>query len=303
MVRKPPAPDFCKMNKTYSPFSNAFETTHEHILRFQQWMLQRRYSSQTVKVYVQAIKVFLNFFPDRYDNAFQPEDLLRFNNEYILARGRSISYQNQVINALKLYFQLFQLKPWSEIDLQRPRREHRLPSVLSKEEIKSILESLSNQKHRAMLVLIYSCGLRRGELLSMKPDAIDSKRGVVVIRQSKGKKDRIVPLSPRVLTLLREYYRSYRPQQWLFEGQTKGHPYDERSLQLVLKSAVRKAGINKPVTLHWLRHSYATHLLEAGTDLRYIQEILGHKSSKTTEIYTHVSTHKIQHIRSPFDTL
>jgi integrase/recombinase XerD len=175
--------------------------------------------------------------------------------------------------------------------------------VLNKVEVKSILEALHNQKHRCMLSLIYSCGLRRGELLRLLLTDIDSQRGVVVIRQSKGMKDRIVPLSPKVLQMLRDYYRAYKPKHWLFEGYKPGMPYDERSLQQVLRYAVRKAGIKKPITLHWLRHSYATHLLESGTDLRYIQELLGHKSSKTTEIYTHVSTRMLQQIVSPFDTL
>jgi len=151
--------------------------------------------------------------------------------------------------------------------------------------------------------MIYSCGLRCGELLSLKPNDIDTVRGVVIIRQAKGRKDRIAPLSVRVLDLLGEYYKSYKPLVWIFEGQEPGEPYDARSLQLVLKQALAKVKMTKPVTLHWLRHSYATHLLESGTDLRYIQEILGHRSSKTTEIYTHVSTKSIQRIVSPFDYL
>ena len=124
-----------------------------------------------------------------------------------------------------------------------------------------------------------------------------------MVKNSKGKKDRIVPLSPKILEMLREYYLGFKPKNYLFEGQTVGNPYDNRSLQQVLKQALKKAGITKPVTLHWLRHSYATHLLESGTDLRYIQELLGHNSSKTTEIYTHVSTKSIQQIKSPFDDL
>lgn len=154
-----------------------------------------------------------------------------------------------------------------------------------------------------MLSLIYSCGLRRSELLNLKPTNIDSKRNLIHIKQAKGKKDRIVPLSPKILEQLRAYYLAYKPTNWLFEGNCKGEKYSEQSLQSVLKQAVSKAGINKPVTLHWLRHSYATHLLESGTDLRYIQELLGHNSSRTTEIYTHVSTQNIQKIKSPFDDL
>jgi integrase/recombinase XerD len=154
-----------------------------------------------------------------------------------------------------------------------------------------------------MLSLIYSCGLRRSELLNLKLTDIDSKRGLVIIRQSKGRKDRVAPLSEKILELLRAYYNAYKPNVWLFEGQDKKSQYDENSLSSVLKQNLEKCKINKPVSLHWLRHSYATHLLENGTDLRYIQEILGHSSSRTTEIYTHVSNHNIQRISSPFDNL
>ena len=154
-----------------------------------------------------------------------------------------------------------------------------------------------------MLSLMYSCGLRRSELLNLKPVDIDSKRGIVIIRQGKGKKDRIAPLSVKILEMLRTCYTIYKPKIWLFEGENVGEQYSQKSLQQVLKQALRKAKITKPVSLHWLRHSYATHLLESGTDLRYIQELLGHSSSKTTEIYTHVSTKSIQQIKSPFDDL
>ena len=154
-----------------------------------------------------------------------------------------------------------------------------------------------------MLSMIYSCGLRCGELLALQPVHVDSKRNIVLLKNAKGKKDRIVPLSPKILEMLRDYFKTCKPKTWLFEGQTAGKPYDARSLQLILKQALSKTGIKKPATLHWLRHSYATHLLESGTDLRYIQELLGHNSSKTTEIYTHVSTKNIQQIKSPFDDL
>jgi len=132
---------------------------------------------------------------------------------------------------------------------------------------------------------------------------IHSERNLLLIKQSKGKKDRIVPISNKTIDLLRDYYKAYKPKTWLFEGQQVNEKYSERSIQLVLLQAVTKAKIEKPVSLHWLRHSYATHLLESGTDLRYIQELLGHSSSKTTEIYTHVSTKNIQQIKSPFDDL
>jgi len=231
------------------------------------------------------------------------EDVVIYNNEYILKNKFSGSYQNQIVNAIKLFFKIVKDSNIEIEKIHRPKREKVLPNVLSKEEVKAILEAHGNIKHKAMLSLIYSCGLRRSELLHLKFSDIDSKRGIVIIRQGKGKKDRIAPLSLKILSLLRQYYTTYKPRVWLFEGQDAGEQYSEKSLQSVLKQALYKTGITKPVTLHWLRHSYATHLLESGTDLRYIQELLGHSSSKTTEIYTHVSTKSLQQIKSPFDDL
>jgi len=178
-----------------------------------------------------------------------------------------------------------------------------LSFVHGKGEAIRTLAAHSNAKHKVMLSLLYSCGLRRSELLELKINDIDSKLKLVIVRNSKNRKDRIVPLSDKILWRLREYYKQFKPQTWLFEGAKKGEKYSEGSLEGVLKQALVKTGIKKPVSLHWLRHSYATHLLENGTDLRYIQELLGHSSSKTTEIYTHVSTKSIQQIKSPFDDL
>lgn len=270
---------------------------------FINWLKSRRYSENTMSTYTDCLKTFLKFFAEKSLAEINHQDVITFNNQYILAKQLSASYQNQLVNALKLFFNVVQNKSINVELIHRPKREKLLPNVLSKEDVKLILTASNNIKHRAMLCLIYSCGLRCGELLNLKPEHIDSKRGLIIIKQAKGKKDRIVPLSNKILELLREYYKAAKPQNWLFEGQLKGKAYDERSLQSVLKQNVTKAGIKKPVTLHWLRHSYATHLLENGTDLRYIQELLGHSSSRTTEIYTHVSNKAIQKIASPFDTL
>ncbi len=187
--------------------------------------------------------------------------------------------------------------------IQRPFRERKLPNVLSKEEVKHILSSLRNQKHRMMLVTIYACGLRCGELLNLRLRDVDSKRNFLIIRQAKGKKDRYVPITVKLIEELREYFKMYKPKTWLFEGQRIGEPYSARSLQLVLKEALIQARIKKPVTLHWLRHSFATHLLESGTDIRYIQSLLGHNSPKTTMIYTHVSEQSLSKIKMPYDDL
>jgi integrase/recombinase XerD len=148
-----------------------------------------------------------------------------------------------------------------------------------------------------------ACGLRRNELLNLKISAIDSNRKVLTIKGGKGNKDRVVPLPERMIIMLREYYKEYRPVFWLFEGKDKGSQYSEATLREIFEIAKRKARITKKLTLHSLRHSYATHLLENGVDLRYIQELLGHKSSKTTEIYTHVTQKAIEKIKSPFDNL
>lgn len=271
--------------------------------QFQRYLRSKRYSESTVKTYSEALKSFLTFYKEKSVYEITNDDVIVYNNEFILKNHLSSSYQNQIVNALKLYFTTQRGFKINIDQIHRPKREKILPNVLSKEEIKKLLEAHSNIKHKTMLSLIYACGLRRSELLHLKILDIDSKRGIVIIRQSKGKKDRIVPLSTKILEMLRDYYLAYKPTVWLFEGQNKGELYSEKSLQSVLKQALQKVGITKPVTLHWLRHSYATHLLENGTDLRYIQELLGHSSSKTTEIYTHVSTKSIQQIKSPFDDL
>jgi integrase/recombinase XerD len=270
---------------------------------FKQWMRSRRYSESTIGTYTDALKIFLRFYSDKIINEISNDDLIIFNNDYIIKNKLSSSHQNQVVNAVKLFFRTVENTKLNPDLVHRPKREKTLPNVLSKEEVKLILDAHGNIKHKAMLSLIYSCGLRRSELLNLKLNDIDSKRGLVIIRKGKGRKDRVTPLSEKVLNMLRDYFKAYQPKEWLFEGQSGIGQYDERSLANVLKQALEKSQINKPVSLHWLRHSFATHLLENGTDLRYIQEILGHSSSKTTEIYTHVSNKSIQKIISPFDTL
>lgn len=277
--------------------------TTQQLEAFKSYLNYRRYSKNTIKTYSDALQSFFKFHATENIEQLTIEHLIKFNNEHILKNNYSASYQNQVINAIKLFYRnRFNRK--MEVDfIERPRREKRLPNVLSKSEVKTILDSPINLKHRAMLSLIYACGLRRSELLNLTLKDVLSDRHLLFIRQSKGKKDRMLPISDKLISMLREYYRAYKPKIWLFEGQNPGEQYSERSIQLVLNQTLVKAKINKPVTLHWLRHSYATHLLENGTDLRYIQELLGHSSSKTTEIYTHVSTHSIQKIKSPFDDL
>jgi integrase/recombinase XerD len=273
------------------------------IIRFKNYLSANRYSENTISTYSDALTIFLRFYAHKDISDITNLDVESFNNEYILKNKYSASFQNQVVNAIKLFFRVVEKKSISVELLERPRREHRLPNVLSKEEVKAIITAPTNLKHKMMLSLIYACGLRRSELLNLGLKDIHSARNLLVIRQSKGKKDRIVPIGNKLIESLREYFKQFKPKTWLFEGQIIGEKYSARSLELVLKKSCIIANINKPVTLHWLRHSYATHILESGTDLRFIQELLGHNSSRTTEIYTHVSQKSIQQIRSPFDDL
>ncbi len=288
--------------KEFRKNTESNEQYKSEIEKFDRYLTQRRYSPNTIGTYTEGLNLFLKHTSKpvlEIDN----KDLERFSHDFVIKNRYSLSFQNQIINAVKLFFRSVYNAKLDVDAVERPRREHKLPNVLSKEEVKQILTSSKNIKHRTMLSLIYACGLRRSELLNLMPNDIDKNRSLLIVRQSKGNKDRVVPLTAKTLEMLREYYQTYKPKRWLFEGQKKSEQYSPTSLQEVLKIAVSNANIKKPVTLHWLRHSYATHLLESGTDLRYIQELLGHRSSKTTEIYTHVTTQSIQKIKSPFDDL
>ena len=262
----------------------------------------RRYSESSIKSYCQAFREFMYHFSARNLEDITADEIKDFLNLKIRRDNISISYQNQLINAIKFYYEKVLNGERKLYMLDRPRKERRLPTVLSEEEVSQILKQISNLKHRAMLYLIYSAGLRMGELINLKITDILSDRKMILIRSGKGRKDRTTLLSDRVLPLLRLYYKAYLPKEYLFEGMDGGR-YSSRSVQNVLKQAMARAGIRKKATIHTLRHSFATHLLEQGVDLRYIQTLLGHQSSKTTEIYTHVSTKALSNIKSPLDHL
>jgi site-specific recombinase XerD len=212
-----------------------------------------------------------------------------------------VSYQNQCISGIK-HFLNFKGLAIDDIEVTRPNKDKKLPSVLSKPEVKAILDSTTNLKHRTLLSLVYSAGLRIGEALNIRPHDIDTERGLIHIRSAKGRKDRYTLLSPSLVPLIESYINHYKPNYFLFEGRS-GEAYTQVSARQVLKKSLRLAGISKYATLHTLRHSFATHLLENGTDIRYIQELLGHNSPKTTMIYTHVSSTNLNQIKNPFDNL
>ncbi|MFZ1676538.1 MAG: tyrosine-type recombinase/integrase [Saprospiraceae bacterium] len=272
------------------------------LLEFRKWMEQHRYSEQTIRNYLNHLSQVFVFLGEMDIKEVRAEDIIRFNTEVIIKNKLSVSYQRVVTGAIKLFYSHF-FDHAMDIDrLDRPFRENTLPIVLSKSEVERILKSSGNIKNRAMLSVLYSCGLRRGELLSLKISDLDKERNLIRISQGKGRKDRYVPYSEKLKGILREYYEKWKPKVYLFEGQNGGK-YSARSIAKVLERAVARSGVKKDVHLHTLRHSFATHLLEAGTDIRYIQEILGHSSPKTTMIYTHVSSRRIGEIKSPLDDL
>jgi integrase/recombinase XerD len=275
----------------------------EDISRYRVWLESHRYPPNTVRTYTTMMESFLRFVTPKEASECDASDLVAMVTEYILPRGLSYSYQNQLISAVKKFYREICREVIDPGTFTRPRSRHRLPNVLSKEEVKRILSVPENDKHRLVLSVIYGCGLRRSEVIMLEPEDIDYDRMLLTVRQSKGFKDRVVPLSGRLAEQIKEYVARRKPVRYVFEGQRQGVSYSATSVEKIFRMACQKAGIKKDITLHGLRHSYATHLLEAGTDLRYIQELLGHKSSKTTEIYTHVTEKSIQKIRSPFDDL
>ncbi|WP_240925065.1 site-specific tyrosine recombinase/integron integrase [Maribellus sediminis] len=263
---------------------------------------QKRYSQSTQKTYSAYFKDFVHYFSERDLNEVSGDEI----NAYLLALINkwdiTTSEQNQRINSIKFYYEKVLRKARQVYEIERPRKEKILPDILSKEEVGAILKATENLKHKTLLSAIYSCGLRRSELVNLKVKDVDSKRMMIKISGAKGKKDRYVQLSEGLLKLLRQYHREYKPGFWLFEGQ-KGGPYSPENISILLKTAAQKAGITKRVHPHMLRHSFATHQLEQGVDIRFIQAWLGHDSLKTTQRYTHVTEHNFKNFKNPLDEL
>lgn len=255
----------------------------------------KRYSNNTVRAYVNCFEAFLNHYPN-LDPININEREIRSYLQKLIQEGKSNSYVNQALNSIKFYYEVVLGMPNRFYSIERPRKEKKLPEVLSKEEVIAIINNTNNIKHKCIVSLLYSSGLRRNELLNLKIKDVDSKRMMVRIRNSKGNKDRYTVLSAEVLKDLKIYYKEYRPKEFLFEG-AKGGRYSATSVLNVVASAARRAGIYKRISPHMLRHSFATHLLENGTDIRHIQLLLGHNSTKTTEIYTHVADRSFMKIK------
>jgi len=261
----------------------------------------RNYSFQTEKNYLGHIKRFFEFCDKKFEE-IEKEDVKKFLLKYVEEK-KSTNYIDQSISALRLLFGELGVNSDFEFDIKRPKRERKLPSVLSKDEVFRIIQSIDNLKHKTMVMLIYSAGLRVSEAAKIRIQDIDSNRNLIFVNGAKGKKDRYTILSKAALEISTQYLSVYKPTNWLFEGQDKDDHITERSIQRAFENAAVKAEIKKDVSVHTLRHSFATHLLESGIDLRYIQELLEHSSSKTTEIYTHVSEKDFSRIQSPLDRI
>jgi site-specific recombinase XerD len=275
--------------------------TQNKIEAFKAWLEQGRYGENTVKTYIHQLGIFFGYYSDRYPEDITTQEITAFNSEFILKNNLSTTFQNQTISALKKFYTWNSSRKIEIESIERPRKSRPLPKVIPIDIVKEMLFSISNPKHKLALSTIYGLGLRRSELLNLKLTAIDFHRKTVTVYNSKGKKDRVLPLPHKLGKMMTDYIRQKQPQTWLIESTQKGKPYSATSLQNIFEKYMNGVKENHNFTLHCLRHSIATHLLENGTDLRYIQELLGHKSSRTTEIYTHVSMKSLKNIKNPLN--
>ncbi len=276
----------------------------EAMVQLEERLLLKRYSWMTVKSYKSGFRQFLVYEANR---DFAPQDLTEdhvkgFMLYQIREHHISESYQNQMINAIKFYFEKVLGRSRMKYDLDRPKKPKKLPQVLSEGEVSRLLDHVQNLKHKCILLLIYSGGLRISEVVNLQKKDILPERNFIFVKGGKGKKDRYTLLSQKVRKYLERYYETYAPAYWLFEGQQGGR-YSVRSIQALFRRAVEASRVNPRATVHTLRHSFATHLLEKGVNLRYIQKLLGHESVSTTEVYTHITDMGIEQIESPLDKL
>lgn len=273
---------------------------NEYLTGFNKYLHGKRYSTSTINTYTTFVADFLSYLNDKDITSIDNRDVELFCEDVLVPFDYSISSQRQFISAIK---QLKNYQPALSVDefkLQRPHKTLMLPTVLSKEEVLNLIINTPNLKHRAALTMIYSTGLRISELLNLQLSDINIDRRQVFVRRGKGRKDRVIVFAESFLPMFNNYYITFRPEKYFIEGE-KGVRYSAESIRKIIKHSALRAGIRKRVTPHTLRHSYATHLLENGIDLRYIQELLGHSRPETTMIYTHVSRKDLLNISSPLD--
>jgi integrase/recombinase XerD len=262
----------------------------------------RNYCAGTIRLYLHHVAAFAQHF-HRSPDQLGAEEIRRYQLFLIHEKKLAWSSYNQIVCALRFFYAKTLKRTFLLQDIPFPRSEQRLPLILSPEEVAQILTAPPHLKSRALLMTIYAAGLRRSEVAGLRVRDIDSARRTITVHQGKGRKDRVVMLSPVLLDTLRQYWRQHKPKEWLFPGDNPGQPISGNDIFMVFHNAVRRAGITKKVSPHSLRHSFATHLLESGTDLRTIQILLGHRSLKTTARYLHVSQQQVRTIASPLDSL
>jgi site-specific recombinase XerD len=263
----------------------------------------RNYSNKTLTSYRSHLRSFVKYFAPRHPRELSNEDIRNYLLNLMEVKRYNAGSVNQALNAIRfLYVELYK-RPLVLGGISRPKRPKKLPVVLSMEEVQRVLNVVVNLKHRCLLMVTYSSGLRVSEVVRLKPEDVDGERMLIHVHKAKGQKDRYTLLGSATLKELRRYWKESHPGTWLFPGKRESGYLSEESAEKIFKDAAFKAGIRKKVSIHTLRHTFATHLLESGVDLRYIQELLGHASSKTTEIYTHVSQKSIGQIVNPIDKL
>ena len=270
--------------------------------RMIQDMQLRNFAPGTIAVYVNCVARFARHF-GKSPELLGPEDVRAYLLQLIEQRRPSWSYYSQNVQALRFLYKVTLGRDWALAHIAYPKQPKRLPVVLSPDEVARFFAAIDRLKDRALLMTAYAAGLRISEVVALRVEDIDSRRMVIRVRQGKGRKDRYVMLSPRLLDLLRRYWKAARPRTWLFPGREPDRPIGVRTVTRICRRALQAAGLEKRVTVHTLRHSFATHLLEAGTDLRTIQVLLGHSSPRTTALYTHVSPAALRATASPLDRL
>ncbi len=274
----------------------------EELQHFTGFLQMKAYSPSTIKTYRNEFAQLLQKLGEIPVQELKPGDLRRYFL-YCVQQGLSENTLHSRINALKFYFEQVLGREKFFFEVPRPKKPVQLPKVVSKEDIAAIIRAITNLKHRTMIMLAYGCGLRVSEITGLQAGDIDGKRRLLWVKRGKGKKDRVVSLSPALLVMLREYYKQYKPALYLFEGGVAGSRYSVRSLEAIIQAAKERAGVRAAGSMHMLRHSFATHLLDKGTDVVLIQKLLGHGNIKTTLRYLHVTNKDLLHILSPIEDI
>ncbi|MCG1037065.1 site-specific tyrosine recombinase/integron integrase [Polaribacter sargassicola] len=292
--------DSSKLSQKNNFKRNLTEDQKQLLNNFYLYLKGKRYSQSTIQTYTFFVADFINFNTKTILEELTNRHVELFIERVFIERNYSVSSQRQFISALKIFINFYPSTKINDLVLERPKKSRKLPNVLSQEEILEIIRCTQNLKHKAILALIYSCGLRISELINLKLVDFHIERKQLIIKNGKGRKDRYVSLADSFLPLLSNYYHSYKPKNYFVEG-LNGGKYSTESVRQFLRKSCKKAGIKKVVTPHTLRHSYATHLLENGVDIRYIQSLLGHSKPETTMIYTHVKRKDLMQIQNPLD--